>query len=344
MSLKSIRESYSRFLTVLNDAGVKINESQKADLDSFILAVEAKMSKQKELAVKATKKIVTEHLEQKYKTVFESLFKNLQKNAELTSKIASTAARIDENKKVSKKVSNYLDLYVESVLPKKTIVDYGKMQKLEKIHESLRSMLLVNDASVEAKKAELAESFNNDRKALETQIAKLQVKLNESVKKSMDLNKKLDSLKAVELLESKTKDLPTFEARQIKKRLEGATAAEVESNFQKVYESVKDDMKTEAEDTETTIEEEVKDIIEAEEDVKEDDILKNKPHNKHVAEGEEDVKEDDLLKNRPHNKHIAEGEDDLDEAEDDDLDEAEDDEINESVMAAWVKRCSAIDC
>ena len=168
MSLKSIRESYSRFLTVLNDAGVKINESQKADLDSFILAVEAKMSKQKELAVKATKKIVTEHLEQKYKTVFESLFKNLQKNAELTSKIASTAVRIDENKKVSKKVSNYLDLYVESVLPKKTIVDYGKMQKLEKIHESLKNMLLVNDASVEAKKAELAESFNNDRKALET--------------------------------------------------------------------------------------------------------------------------------------------------------------------------------
>lgn len=160
----------------------------------------------------------------------------------------------------------------------------------------------------------------------------------------MDLNKKLDSLKAVELLESKTKDLPTFEARQIKKRLAGATAAEVESKFQKVYESVKDDMKTEAEDTETTIEEEVKDIIEAEEDVKEDDILKNKPHNKHVAEGEEDVKEDDLLKNRPHNKHIAEGEDDLDEAEGDDLDEAEDDEINESVMAAWVKRCSTIDC
>ena len=139
----------------------------------------------------------------------------------------------------------------------------------------------------------------------------------------MDLNKKLDSLKAVELLESKTKDLPTFEARQIKKRLAGATAAEVESKFQKVYESVKDDMKTEAEDTETTIEDEVKDIIEAEEDVKEDDILKNKPHNKHVAEGEED---------------------DLDEAEDNDLDEAENDEINESVMAAWVKRCSTIDC
>ena len=188
MSLKSIRESYSRFLTVLKDAGIKINESQKSDLDSFILAVEAKMSKQKEFAVKATKKIVTEHIESKYKKVFESLFKHLQENSELTSKIAVKAAKLNESKKMSQKVSNYLDLYVESVLPKKTIVDYGKLHKLEKIHESLKNVLLVNDASVEAKKAALTESFNNDRKALETQIAKLQVKLNESNKKAMELN------------------------------------------------------------------------------------------------------------------------------------------------------------
>lgn len=343
MSLKSIRESYSRFLTVLKDSGVKINESQKSDLDSFILAVESKMSKQKELAVKATKKVVTEHLEKQYQKVFESLFKNLQKNAELSSKIAVAAARLNEHKKISSKVSSYLDLYVESVLPKKTVVDYDKMRKLEKLHESLKSMLVADDAAVEAKKAELTESFNKDRKAFETQIAKLQVKLNESVKKSMDLNKKLDHLKAVELLESKTKDLPAFEARQLKKRFANASAAEVESKFKLVYESIKEELKNEDDDQEASIEEEVKDIIEAEENVKEDDLLKNRPHNNHIAEDEdEEVDEDDILKNRPHNNHIAEGdEEDADKAEDD-LDEEDVDEINESAMAAWVKRASMI--
>lgn len=47
MSLKSIRTSYSKFLNVLDNAGVKLNESQKADLDGFILAIESKMAKQK---------------------------------------------------------------------------------------------------------------------------------------------------------------------------------------------------------------------------------------------------------------------------------------------------------
>ena len=229
------------------------------------------------------------------------------------------------------------------MLPKKTVVDYDKMRKLEKLHESLKSMLVADDAAVEAKKAELTESFNKDRKAFETQIAKLQVKLNESVKKSMDLNKKLDHLKAVELLESKTKDLPAFEARQLKKRFANASAAEVESKFKLVYESIKEELKNEDDDQEASIEEEVKDIIEAEENVKEDDLLKNRPHNNHIAEDEdEEVDEDDILKNRPHNNHIAEGdEEDADKVEDD-LDEEDVDEINESAMAAWVKRASMI--
>ena len=96
------------------------------------------------------------------------MFKHLQENSELTTKIATKATKFNESKNISRKVSNYLDLYVESVLPQKTIVDYDKMHKLEKIHESLKDMLLVNDSSVEAKKEQLAESFNNDRKALET--------------------------------------------------------------------------------------------------------------------------------------------------------------------------------
>ena len=326
MSLKSIRESYSKFLTALNDAGVKLDESQKGNLDSFIIAIESKMTKQKEAAVKATKKIVTEHLEKEYKKVFESIMSHMQENSELAAKVQDKISTIKESKKIADKVSNYLDLYVESVLPKKTILDYDRMQKLESLHESLKDLLVVNEDAVESKKAALQESFNKDKKALETEIAKLQVKLNESMAKTQKLNKKIDSFKAMELLESKTKDLPDYEARQMKKRLAEASTVELEKTFSKVLESVKEEMKEAELEEETSIEEEVKDIIECDgEDVKENDILKNRKHNAHVDEAE-DVKENDLLKGRTHNAHV-------DEAEDKEVDEAEDDvELDESYV------------
>ena len=326
MSLKSIRESYSKFLTALNDAGVKLDESQKGNLDSFIIAIESKMTKQKEAAVKATKKIVTEHLEKEYKKVFESIMSHMQENSELAAKVQGKISTIKESKKIADKVSNYLDLYVESVLPKKTILDYDRMQKLESLHESLKDLLVVNEDAVESKKAALQESFNKDKKALETEIAKLQVKLNESMAKTQKLNKKIDSFKAMELLESKTKDLPDYEARQMKKRLAEASTVEIEKTFSKVLESVKEEMKEAELEEETSIEEEVKDIIECDgEDVKENDILKNRKHNAHVDEAE-DVKENDLLKGRTHNAHV-------DEAEDKEVDEAEDDvELDESYV------------
>ena len=86
------------------------------------------------------------------------------------------------------------------------------------------------------------ESFNKDKKAYETKIAKLQAQLNESMRKTQKLNSKIDSFKAMELLESKTKDLPTFEARKMKKRFADATTVEIEKNFKRVLESVQKEM------------------------------------------------------------------------------------------------------
>lgn len=127
MSLKSIRESYSKLLTTLNDAGVKLDESQKTDLDSFVLAVESTMSKQRESAIRKTKKAVTEKLEGEFKAIFESIMNTTKENNELASKIEKLSNKMSESKKVAEKVDNYLNLYIESVLPKKTIVDYDRM-------------------------------------------------------------------------------------------------------------------------------------------------------------------------------------------------------------------------
>lgn len=320
MSLKSIRDSYAKLLNTFNRAGIKLNESQKTDLDGFVLAIESTMSKQRESAIKKTKKVVTEKLEGEFKSLFESILAKVRENNILASKIQDMNTKMVESKKIAENVDKYLELYVESVLPKKTIIDYDRMQKLERLHESLKDMLVVDDKAIADKAKALDESMKAQKSKCETEVAKMQVKLNESEKKINSLKKKLDSLKAVELLESKTRDLPDFEAHAIKKRLAESTAEEIEETFDQTLESVKKDAKKLAKendaDEEKTLDEEIEKIVGEEdisetEKVDEDDILKKTPHNGDAS----------------HNGHIKESEE-----EDDEIDEDEEEfETTETV-------------
>lgn len=52
MSLKSIRESYSNLLNVFETTGISLNESQKSDLDTFVLALESKLDDVRKTAIK----------------------------------------------------------------------------------------------------------------------------------------------------------------------------------------------------------------------------------------------------------------------------------------------------
>lgn len=269
MSLKSIRDNYSKLLEALNESGVKFDASQKSALDGFIMALESTTSEQRKKAASMAKKMVESKMEREYKRVFESVIKHMQEHYELAGKIQDKVTMLKESKKISKKVENYLDLYAESVCPKKVVVDYAKMKKLEQINESLRDVLLANDDAVIEKKEQLDESFKKQKSKLETEVAKMQVKLNESMERAQQLKKKLNQYKALELLESKTKDLPSFEANKIKRHFATASAPEIEKNFKRVLESVKKDAKEAAEEVETTLESEVNKIVNEEEQLDE---------------------------------------------------------------------------
>ena len=325
MSLKNIRDNYQKFLTTLNEAGVKLNASQKSAIDGFILAIESTLSKQRKQAILLTKKATEKKLEKEYAQVFESILKHTHENFKTASKIQDRITVLKESKKISDKVDNYLDLYVESICPKKNIVDYAKMKKLEQINESLRDVLLANDDAVIEKKSQLEESFKKEKGKLETEFAKMQVKLNESMEKNQQLNKKLSEYKAAQLLESKTQDLPAFEARKIKKHFATASAPEIEKNFKKVLESVKKDVKKAEKEAETTLEAEVNKIVETE-DVEENDMLRNRPHNGHIDDpaGIKEAEEDDFETLETINFN-----------EDGDIELDDDDVIDESIMKRW---------
>lgn len=63
MSLKSIRESYNKLLATMNEAGIKLDASQKSDLDNFIITLESTMSEQRKKAIEMTKRATEAKLE-----------------------------------------------------------------------------------------------------------------------------------------------------------------------------------------------------------------------------------------------------------------------------------------
>ena len=336
MSLKTIRDSYEKLLSTLNEAGIKLDASQKSGLDSFILSLEESVSSQRQKAIRMAKEATEKKMEKEYKEVFESIMKHTQEHFEIASKVQDKITRLNESKKLSSKVTNYLDLYLESVCPKKDIVDYAKMKKLEQINESLRDVLLANDDAVIEKKAKLEESFKKEKGKLETEVAKMQVKLNESMEKSQQLKKKLDKYKALALLESKTKDLPTFEAARVKKQLAEASAPEIEKKFNKVLESVQAAAKEVEEAEETTLESEVQKIVDSE-DIEENDMLKGKPHNNHVVEADEEKKEDTVDE-----EEDFETTETVNFNEDGDVELDDEDIINESTMNRWLRNAMEV--
>ena len=351
MSLKSIRKSYSKLLEAFNAAGVKLTESQKGDIDAFVLAIESNVSRQRQLAIRQTKKLVEKKMEKEYREVFESVMANMRRNAELASAIQEKVARIDEQKKIAGHVDGFLDLYVESVLPKKTIVDYDRMQKLERIHESLKETLAFSEDDVTAKADQLESEYKLKRSKCETEVAKAKAELNESMKRERKLKTKLDQAEAKLMLESKTKDLPSYEARRVKTQLKEASAPEIEKKFKKTLEAVREKMKADDDAAAEPVENEIEKILE-DDDVKEDDLLDTRAHNNYVADpAKRGGKECDPIDNRPHNAHVSVDEDDdvfetieqVEFDEDGDIELEESDVIDSAQMRMWCRQSEEVD-
>lgn len=246
MNLKSLRESYNKLLDSFKEMGVTLNESQQENVDNFMLQLESKLKDVRDVAIKTTKKMVTEKLDAEYKELFESILKHMNENAEVSSKIQNKVNEMKVVEELSESVNGFLDEHVEEILPKKDIVDYERMEKLEQIHESLKNMLGVEIMNVECGKNELVEGFEKEKADYSKKIEDLQKKLDESLNENKKVSKNLDNLKAQVLLESKTKNLPDREANLIKESFKGASSSEINMKFKTVLESVRESVEDQA--------------------------------------------------------------------------------------------------
>lgn len=322
MNLKSLRESYNKLLDSFKEMGVTLNESQQENVDNFMLQLESKLKDVRNVAIKTTKKIVTEKLDAEYKELFESILKHMNENAEISSKIQNKVNEMKVVEELSESVNGFLDEHVEEILPKKDIVDYERMQKLEQIHESLKNMLGVEIMNVEGGNKELIEGFEKEKADYSKKIEDLQKKLDESVKENKKVSKNLDNLKAQVLLESKIKNLPEREAKLIKESFKGASSSEINMKFKTVLESVRESVEDQAQIQ--TNEDEQKNL--------EDAILEvlNKDQSSDVNtnnDGTEDADIDNTISETKNRQDI------LDESWNDV------DAISEDDMKYWISKC-----
>lgn len=249
---------------MFEEVGVKLTESQKNSLDTFMLDFQAKLDETRDNAIKATKKLVEEKMEKEFKEVFESIRTHQKEIFEKSSRIDVLKAQ----KVMTEAVDQYLTNYVKEILPKKSIVDYSRMQKLEQIHESLKGMLMVNDEAIEKKmgevKSEVETKMTNESNELKKKLAEYEKVIKESSDKNKELSDKYAVLAKKQLISEKTKNLPIVESKRVQERLNKMTVEEIEKNFKTVVESVQEEIKDEQDklQEEKNLEEAITDLLE----------------------------------------------------------------------------------
>ena len=332
MSLKSIRENYTTLIKTFESAGVKLTEKEKKNIDSFILALESNIQKTKEDTCRVTRNLVEKKMEAKFRKVFENIMKHKAELDEISSKVQKKVTQIKESRKMADKVDQFLNEALEDAMPKKEIVNYKRLQKLETLVESMKDILVVNDDTISEKTASLEKSYDSKIKSLNSKVDDLTKKLNESIKKEINLKKRLDAAKAEKLLNEKLNDLPSFEARQVKRRLAGASVEEINKSFTQILESIHEEMDKNAKLEERSLKEEISNIIESADETsdkeKSDKVTKPAKKSEPV---EEDKNDDDAGETEEIN------EDTYDDVE---LDESE--KIDSQIMAGWINRANSI--
>lgn len=272
MTDKEIKKNLDGLLNTLKEVGVVLTEEQEKSIGEFVKLFEDRVADAERNAVAATKRVVERRLEAEYKTVFESLLKNMERYHSVAEKIrnAKIEKRIKEEQKrvMAEAVDRYLNSCLEEMITEKSAVDYNKLKKYETLFESMRDVMVEQDDSVKAYKKQIEKKYADENTSLIKENDELSEKLKKMQITEKSLREQMALEKAAALVEHKTRDLPAFEAEEVRKRLAGKTVDEVQKTFKGVLQTIREEMETQASAKEPpmSLDERISSIIEAEDD------------------------------------------------------------------------------
>lgn len=249
---KAIREvAYAKALKVVNKKLQQMDEEHAEKLREIVEKVKENYEKKLEdMDSDHTEKLqkIVEHIDkdhtQKVKQIVEAI------DEDHTNKLKTLVESIDndhssklqkivehfESKKINDQmveaVSDYLDVYLEKVMPEKTLVNEAKLRRLERFHEQVREIAMVNDDFVQTEIREAVEDAASQIKGKEEEIDKLMLE-------KVELSNKIKKFEAKQLLSEKCKDLSPKLLAYVQTRFEDADSEEIEEQFNEAVKAFK---------------------------------------------------------------------------------------------------------
>jgi len=253
-----------------------LSVEQRDQLNTFGETIVDKMNAEREDGYKsgfAESKEIAESYVTEYETEIDTALAGLVESIdELISKrekLAVVEGVTEVNIELVEKLDSWLNVYVEETTPDALVVDYIKLNRLEKMQETLKNTLLITDDEVQSKVAEIQESVSTAKDVSESDLTLKTEQLQTEMENRIKVETELNTLKATNLLTEKTKDIPNLESKKLLKHFAESSVDEIESDFETVYENIKYKQSTDNDDVNLKYDK-IKTIIES---IKADDII-----------------------------------------------------------------------
>ena len=264
-----MKEIIEQFVNKLNEDGI-LSEDQIKEFESFGSQIQAtiqeKVEAEKEEALSEAKKEAevkiseseAHHEEEirKIEEAFDSVVEKMNEVKAKEIKLALYNYRNNETltfkeEKVVEGIDKYLSAVVEDHLPEQPVVDYAKLDRLEKTFESMRDTLLISSDEVQSKVDSILEDVQEE-------LAQKSDMLNEAIKRNIEYKAELDGIEAKNTLSEKVSDLPEFERKKLEKVFKESTTEEINEAFEAELEKIQsEDFEGEETETATIVKEEV---------------------------------------------------------------------------------------
>jgi hypothetical protein len=195
---------------------IDTDHSQKLEM-----VLEKKDAQHTEELEKLKEDIDTEHTE-KLEKVLEHL------DTDATTKLTQVKEFYESTYEddIINSLSDFLDTYIEKHQPEAVVVESTKLDRLEKMFESMKELLVVNDEYVHT---EIKEALEDGKSQLDEKDAKIDELMMEKIK----LNKKIKKFEADKLLGEKTKNMDEIEKSYILTQFAESSVEEIENQIDK---------------------------------------------------------------------------------------------------------------
>lgn len=204
----------------LNESETLIKEAEKAGYEAGVTK-----------AITETEALVEEY-DNQVKASLKGLAEAYDKYVDIIT--GETVKETEETVKESivESLDNYLNAYVKEVIPESVVIDYDRMQRLEKTFSMFKDSLLVEDSQIQAKMKQLDESTN-------VELAKAKSALQKEVQKRIIVENQMNEQEARIILTEKTADVPEFERVLLMKKFKGCSADVINESFDREYEKIR---------------------------------------------------------------------------------------------------------